>query len=236
MDRRLIGVRNFMTFKTLFALLGGMLLAGGAAAQTPPATPAAPTPKVVPVPPPAAEPENILHLDLTSGGRVSIQLRPDAAPNHVERFKTLARRGFYDGLTFHRVIEGFMAQGGDPKGDGTGGSELPDVAAEFNTLPHVRGTVAAARALDVNSANSQFYIVLQPRFALDEQYTVFGRVIAGMNFVDAIEKGEPPANPTRIIKASVAADNVPPPNFGLAPPLPTQPVVTVPPGTPSAPR
>jgi len=159
---------------------------------------------------PAMEPENTLHLDLSTGGRVTIQLRPDAAPNHVERMKTLVRRGFYNGLIFHRVIEGFMAQGGDPKGDGTGGSELPDLAAEFNALPHVRGVLSAARADDPNSANSQFFIMLAPRLSLDKKYTVFGRVVSGMEFVDRVERGEPPANPTRIVRASIGSDNVPP--------------------------
>ncbi|HEX2764611.1 MAG TPA: peptidylprolyl isomerase [Allosphingosinicella sp.] len=177
-----------------------MLLAGSAAAQ-----------RIFPAAPPPLDPENTLLLDLSSGGRVTIQLRPEAAPNHVERVKELARKHFYDGLTFHRVIEGFMAQGGDPKGDGTGGSDLPDLKAEFNGLPHVRGAVAAARAENPDSANSQFYIMLAPRLTLDGTYTVFGRVVAGMNFVDAIERGEPPMVPTKILRASVAADNVPPP-------------------------
>ncbi len=155
--------------------------------------------------------ENVLVLDLTSGGRVRIQMRPDVAPKHVERVKTLARQGFYDGTIFHRVIPGFMAQGGDPTGTGQGGSQLPDVEAEFNDLPHVRGSVAMARAQDKNSANSQFYIVFQPVLKLDRNYTVFGRVISGMPVVDAIEKGEPPAAPTRILKASIGKDNEPPP-------------------------
>jgi peptidylprolyl isomerase len=205
-----------MRITTLLALLLGLFLAGSASAQgltVPPATP-------------AADPENILLLDLSSGGRVAIQLRPDVAPNHVARIKELARKGFYDGLTFHRVIDGFMAQGGDPVGDGTGGSQLPDLKAEFNGLPHVRGAIAAARqgspegadaaqvAAAENSANSQFYIMLAARLALDGKYTVFGRVISGMNFVDALEKGEPPASPSRILQASIAADNKPPPDPG----------------------
>ncbi len=156
-------------------------------------------------------PEDILYLDLSSGGRVTIAMRPDVAPNSVARIRTLARQGFYDGTIFHRVIEGFMAQGGDPTGTGTGGSKLPDLKAEFNDLPHVRGAVAMARAQSDDSANSQFYIVLQPSLKLDRKYTVWGRVTDGMAFVDAIAKGEPPANPTKIIKASVGADNVPPP-------------------------
>jgi peptidylprolyl isomerase len=207
-----------MRITTLLALLLGLFLAGSAAAQG----------LAAPPPPPPLDPENTLLLDLSTGGRVAVQLRPDVAPNHVARIKALARRGFYNGLTFHRVIEGFMAQGGDPKGDGTGGSELPDLAAEFNGLPHVRGAIAAARsgapedadaaavAKAENSANSQFYIMLAPRLALDGRYTVFGRVVSGMNFVDAIEKGEPPAEPTRILQASIAADNKPPPTAGQA--------------------
>lgn len=191
-----------MRITTLLALLLGLFLAGSAAAQrVPPATP-------------AADPENTLLLDLSSGGRVAIQLRPDVAPNHVARMKELTRKGFYNGLTFHRVIEGFMAQGGDPAGDGTGGSPLPDLKAEFNGLPHVRGAIAAARAAEENSANSQFYIMLGTRLALDGRYTVFGRVIGGMNFVDGIEKGEPPASPSRILQASIAADNKAPPAPG----------------------
>ena len=171
-------------------------------------------------PAPVSDPENVLVLDLSTGGRVSIWLRPDVAPKMVERVKTLARQRFYDGLLFHRVIDGFMAQGGDPKGDGTGGSPLPDVPAEFNYLPHVRGAVSAARAEAENSANSQFFIVFQPRFALDKKYTVFGRVIDGMQYVDAIERGEPPASPSRILHAYVLADNPPPYVAQSAPPPP----------------
>lgn len=157
--------------------------------------------------------ENVLLLDLSSGGRVKIVMRPDVAPKHIERIKTLVREGFYDGTVFHRVIDEFMAQGGDPTGTGTGGSKLPDLKAEFNDLPHVRGAVAMARAQSEDSANSQFYIVLMPVLKLDRTYTVWGRVVDGMAFVDGIEKGEPPDNPTRIIKASIAADKVPPPDF-----------------------
>ncbi len=181
-------------------------------------------------PPPTNDLENTWLLDLSSGGRVSIWLRPDVAPEMVRRVKALTRRHFYDGLTFHRVIDGFMAQGGDPNGDGTGGSELPDVKAEFNYLPHVRGAVAAARAEDENSANSQFYIMLQPRLSLDGKYTVFGRVLQGMQYVDAIEKGEPPANPTRIIRAYIASDNPPPYQAASA----AAPAVEAPPTLPGA--
>lgn len=202
--------------------------AGEPAATTPadaaPAVPPAPAAPAVPTPA-INDPANTWLLDLSSGGRVRIWLRPDVAPLAVERIKTLTRQHFYDGLTFHRVIEGFMAQGGDPKGDGTGGSPLPDLKSEFNALPHVRGAVAAARAQDENSANSQFYIVLQPRLQLDRKYTVFGRVTEGMAYVDAIEKGEPPANPTRIVHAYIASDNPPP---FVAAPAPVEPAVTLP--------
>ena len=189
--------------RALLAVVLAFLLGGWALAQT---TPLAPPP-----PAPALTPENTLYLDLSTGGKVAIQLRPDVAPRHVERIKTLVRRGFYDGLTFHRVIEGFMAQGGDPKGTGEGGSDLPDLPAEFNGLPHVRGAVAMARAADPNSANSQFYIMFAPRMALDGRYTVFGRVVGGMQYVDAIkrgegENGEVGPEPSRIVKATIAGD------------------------------
>ncbi|MFW2350654.1 peptidylprolyl isomerase [Qipengyuania sp.] len=155
--------------------------------------------------------ENILLLDLSNGQRVAIRLKPDWAPHHVERIKTLTRQGFYDGIIFHRVIDGFMAQTGDPTGTGTGGSELPDLAEEFNPMPHVRGTVSMARAASEDSANSQFFIIFYPRFNLDTNYTNFGRVISNMAAVDAIQRGEPPANPTRILQASIAADRKPVP-------------------------
>ena len=156
--------------------------------------------------------DNILVLDLSNGKRVQIRLMQDWAPAHVERIKTLTRRGFYDGITFHRVIEGFMAQAGDPTGTGTSGSDLPDLKAEFNPMPHLRGSLAMARRADnEDSANSQFFIVFQPRFTLDKSYTNFGRVIAGMDAVDAIARGEPPASPTVIVQASIAADNKPVP-------------------------
>lgn len=155
--------------------------------------------------------ENIWLLDLSNGERVAIRLMPDWAPNHVERIKELTRQGFYDGVIFHRVIDGFMAQSGDPTGTGQGGSSLPDLEAEFNSMPHVRGTVAMARANEENSANSQFFIVFYPRFSLDKRYTNFGRVIDNIAAVDAIKRGEPPQNPTRILQASLASDDVPPP-------------------------
>jgi len=159
----------------------------------------------------AADPENIWVLDLSNGQRVKIRLMADWAPAHVERIKTLTRAGFYDGVVFHRVIEGFMAQGGDPTGTGQGGSELPDLKAEFNPMPHVRGTLSMARAAEDDSANSQFFIVFYPRFSLDKKYTNFGRVIENMEAVDAINRGEPPTNPTYILQASIAADNKAPP-------------------------
>ncbi len=195
-----------MLSKYFVSLFAAAMISTGAAAQEQ-AEPAEPAPASVP-----AE-ENILHLDLSTGGRVTIQLYPAMAPNHVERIKTLTRQGFYDGIIFHRVIEGFMAQTGDPTGTGTGGSELPDLEAEFHTFPHLRGVVSMARAESEDSANSQFFIVFYPRFALDKKYTVFGRVSAGMQYVDAINRGEPPASPSRILQASIAAD-------GKAPPAP----------------
>ena len=206
-----------MRLKTFIAALAAVAAVSSASAQRPQVLPtsraevkvAAPS-SVALAATPALEPENTLYLDLSTGGRVAIQLRPDAAPAHVERIKTLVRQGFYNGLTFHRVIEGFMAQGGDPKGDGTGGSPLPDLKAEFNPLPHVRGAVSAARAEDPNSANSQFFVMLAPRLSIDGKYTVFGRVVSGMEYVDLIERGEPPASPTRIVRASIGSDNVPP--------------------------
>ena len=155
--------------------------------------------------------ENILLLDLSNGQRVAIRLMPQWAPEHVARIKQLASTGFYDGVIFHRVIDGFMAQTGDPTGTGQGGSQLPDVKAEFNPMPHVRGTVSMARAASEDSANSQFFIVFYPRFSLDKKYTNFGRVIAGMDAVDAIQRGEPPQNPTRIMQASLASENKAPP-------------------------
>lgn len=174
------------------------------------ATPAAPAmPRVAPPPPPLT-PDNTLNLDLSTGGRVVIQLRPDVAPQTVERIKTLTRQGFYNGLVFFRVIEGFMAQTGDPRNNGTGGSPLPDLPAEFNGGLHLRGAVAMARAQDPNSANSQFYIMFVPRLQMDRVYTVFGRVVSGMNYVDTIERGEPPARPSRILRASLGSENVPP--------------------------
>jgi peptidylprolyl isomerase len=145
-----------------------------------------------------------LTLTLDSGGDVVIKLRPDVAPGHVERITTLANQGFYNGVKFHRVIPGFMAQGGCPKGTGTGGSDLPDLKAEFNDVPHVRGVCSMARTSAPHSANSQFFICFDDARFLDRQYTVWGEVISGMEFVDALPKGEPPRAPGSIVKATVA--------------------------------
>ena len=149
-----------------------------------------------------AELENTLILDLDTG-KVVIALRPDLAPGHVERIKELAREGFYDGVVFHRVIPGFMAQGGDPTGTGMGGSKKPNLKAEFSDQPHLRGVCSMARSSNPNSANSQFFICFDDATFLDGQYTVWGEVESGMEHVDALPKGEPPANPGKIKKATV---------------------------------
>ena len=157
------------------------------------------------------DPENTLFLDLEDG-RVLIELRPDLAPQHVARIKQLTREGFYDGLNFHRVIDGFMAQTGDPRGDGTGGSELPDLPAEFSSERHERGTLSMARSSNPNSANSQFFIVFDRAPHLDGQYTVWGRVIEGMEHVDKIKRGSGGngmvRDPDKIIKMQVAVDTM----------------------------
>ncbi|MEQ8411281.1 MAG: peptidylprolyl isomerase [Erythrobacter sp.] len=147
-----------------------------------------------------------LTLDTGDGENkdVVITLRPDLAPGHVERITELAKEGFYDGVVFHRVIPGFMAQGGDPTGTGTGGSDRPDLKAEFSEEPHVRGVCSMARTPNPDSANSQFFIVFDDASFLDKQYTVWGKVESGMEHVDALPKGEPPANPGKIVKASVS--------------------------------
>ena len=147
---------------------------------------------------------NTLTLTLSSGGDVVIKLRPDLAPGHVERIATLAREGFYDGVVFHRVIPGFMAQGGDPTGTGMSGSKLPDLKAEFNSERHVRGACSMARAQSPNSANSQFFICFADASFLDGQYTAWGEVESGMEFVDQLPVGEPPREPGKIVKATVA--------------------------------
>ena len=148
--------------------------------------------------------KNNLVLNLDSGGDVVIKLRPDLAPGHVERITELTNEGFYDGVVFHRVIPGFMAQGGDPTGTGMGGSKKPDLKAEFSAEPHVRGVCSMARASSPNSANSQFFICFDDATFLDRQYTVWGEVVEGMEHVDALPKGEPPRSPGKIVKATVA--------------------------------
>jgi len=155
----------------------------------------------------ATDLENTLYMDLKDG-RVVIQMRPDLAPKHVARIKELVRKGFYNGLTFHRVIEGFMAQGGDPTGTGAGGSGQ-NIPAEFSSEPFVRGIVGMARSQDINSGDSQFFIMFDENPSLNNNYTVWGKVVSGMEFVDNIRKGEPPINPDKIIKMQVAADAAP---------------------------
>jgi peptidylprolyl isomerase len=239
-----------MRFVAVLAALAATLITAPAFAQGPKEKPevqplsgvgvdhADATPVNVP-----ADPENTWVLDLTTGGRVLIRLRPDVAPKMVERVKILTRRHFYDGISFHRVIDSpeNMAQGGDPRGDGTGGSDLPNVPAEFSNLPHVRGAVSAARAKDPGSANSQFFIMFGPHLGFDHDYTVFGRIYSGMQWVDKIERGEPPANPTRIVHAYILSDS--PPAYAPAPPstpltgpmlIPTGPAAA-PPATKAAP-
>jgi len=181
-----------MRFLTLaaFALFGLGALAT-AQAQTPAA--------------PKLDPANTLILEL-KGGKVTIELLPNLAPKHVERVKMLAKEGFYNGIKWHRVIAGFMAQSGDPTGTGRGGSKHPDLNAEFTPTPFNRGVIGAARTSDPNSANSQFFIMFASNPNLNGQYTVWGRVVDGMMAVDAIAKGEPPANPDTIIKAYLASD------------------------------
>lgn len=162
------------------------------------------------------DPENTILMELRTG-TVVIELLPDIAPKHAERMKALARAGAYDNVVFHRVIEGFMAQSGDvangnteknynPRRAGTGGSDLPDLPAEFSNVPHDRGTLGAARSQNPNSANSQFFINFKDNHFLNRQYTVYGRVIAGMEHVDQIVRGEPPANPDKMLSVKVAAD------------------------------
>ena len=179
--------------KTLVTTLAGLALAimaliAPAAAQTPKPTP-----------------DNTLVIDLKTG-KVLIQLRPDLAPKHVARVKELTKQGFYNGLVFHRVIPGFMAQTGDPTGTGTGGSKLPDLPAEFTPVGFERGTIGAARTGNPNSANSQFFICFTQAPHLNGQYTTWGRVIEGMQHVDQIAKGEPPANPDKMLKVYLQSD------------------------------
>ncbi|MDZ4841994.1 MAG: peptidylprolyl isomerase [Hyphomicrobium aestuarii] len=151
------------------------------------------------------DPENTLIIETTKG-RVVIAMRPDLAPGHVAHIKKLARENFYDGIVFHRVIDGFMAQTGCPKGSGTGNSKYPDLKAEFSREPHVRGTASMARASSPNSANSQFFICFDEASFLDGQYTVWGNVIEGMDNVDKIKRGEPVREPDKMISVRVAAD------------------------------
>jgi peptidylprolyl isomerase len=156
--------------------------------------------------PPGLDPQNTIYLD-TAAGRIVIKLRTDVAPHHAERLKLLAREHFYDNVPFHRVIDGFMAQTGDGQhGDGTGGSKYPDLKAEFSSVPFKRGTVGMARTNNPNSANSQFFIMFADGSFLNGQYTVVGEVVRGMDVVDKLKRGEPPANPDRIIHMQVAAD------------------------------
>jgi peptidylprolyl isomerase len=190
-----------MIGRVLFSLSALALVAATPAAAAPEATPAMLS--IIAPPEVTADPSNRLTLELSSGGSVVIMLRPDAAPGHVERIKTLVRQGFYNGLVFHRVVPGFMAQGGDPQGTGQGGSTLPDLKAEFNTLPFLRGMFGAARAQSEDSANSQFFIMLAPNATLNNNYTVMGRVIEGMPNADKIAPGEPPEQPTKIVRASL---------------------------------
>ena len=210
--------------KSLIALpFVALALIAAKPAQVTPA--AAPQASLVTPPEIAADPANRLNIQLSNGGTVVIQLRPDIAPNHVRRIQTLASTGFYNGTTFHRVVPGFMAQGGDPTGTGSGDSPLPNLQAEFNDLPHLRGVASMARAEDVNSGNSQFFIMLAPTFSLDHKYTGFGRVVAGMQFVDSIAPGEPPAQPTKIVRAWL--DGPAPAEVAAVPP-PAQPQAVAP--------
>lgn len=181
--------------------LVAFVFAGLSIASAMPLAAQAPTVSLVAPADVAANPANRLNIQLSNGGTVVIQLRPDVAPQNVYRIQQLTSSGFYNGLSFHRVISGFMAQGGDPEGTGAGGSKLPDVPAEFNALPHMRGAMAMARSENPDSANSQFYIMLSADLSIDRKYTVIGRVVSGMDAVDRIAVGEPPASPTTIVRA-----------------------------------
>ena len=173
----------------LFTLIGGIILAMS----------------VNPQAAQALDPENALLIELESGP-VTVELLPDVAPLHVERIKELTREGFYDGIVFHRVIDGFMAQTGDPTGTGRGGSSKPDLPAEFSSTPFERGTLGMARTQNPNSANSQFFITFNATPHLNGQYTVFGKVVDGMELVDRITRGEPPRNPDQMVRVRVLAD------------------------------
>ena len=230
---------TLMNRRTFAALFPGLILSLTLAAApviAKPKAPAVPAPVVLNAfvdPDLSHDPDNILALDLSTGGRVLVRLMPQWAPGHVERIKTLTKQGFYNGLIFHRVIEGFMAQTGDPTGTGTSGSTLPDLKAEFNSMPHVRGTLSMARTEAPDSANSQFFIVFYPRFALDHRYTNFGRVISGMNVVDTIERGEPPTNPTKIVQASLLSEAKPVPVYVAPAPIAAPAVIATPPAAPA---
>jgi cyclophilin family peptidyl-prolyl cis-trans isomerase len=217
--------------KSLFAL--PFLAFALIAAKAPPVP--APKPPVALTAPAevAADLANRWTLELSDGGKVVVQLRPDIAPLTVYRIQLLTVQGFYNGLLFHRVIPGFMAQGGDPKGTGEGGSKLPDLQAEFNDLPHLRGVTSMARTDNPNSANSQFFIMLAPKFSLDHKYSAFGRVIEGMPAVDHIAVGEPPAQPTRIVRATIGGP-LPAPPAATAAPTPVATVAPTPAPAPAA--
>jgi cyclophilin family peptidyl-prolyl cis-trans isomerase len=191
----------FKSFATAALPFAALILAAAAPAPVPGVM--APIPGLVPPPEVVADPANKWTIELSNGGTVVILLRPDLAPAHVARVRALTKEHFYDGLTFHRVIPGFMAQGGDPTGSGEGGSKLPDLKAEFNQVPFMRGSVGAARTGEPDTANSQFFITFVPYGTLDGNYTNFGRVISGMGAVDTIAPGEPPAEPTKIVKATI---------------------------------
>ena len=181
--------------------------------------PAAPTVSLVAPAAIVADPANRWTIELSTGAKVVVQLRPDVAPHHVHRIQQLTTQGFYNGLIFHRVIPGFMAQGGDPQGTGKGGSTLPDLAAEFSDMPHLRGVASMARADSPDSANSQFFIVLTPTFKLDHKYSAFGRVVEGMAGVDGMAVGEPPAEPTRIVRAAIGGPLPAAPPASAKPPV-----------------
>ena len=215
--------------KSLFAL---PFVALALVAAKPADVPAAPKPSINAPAEVAADPANRLNIQLSNGGTVVILMRPDVAPNHVRRMQTLASSGFYNGTVFHRVVPGFMAQGGDPTGTGSGDSPLPNLEPEFNDLPHMRGVLSMARAEAENSANSQFFIMLAPGFSLDHDYTGFGRVISGMQFVDAIATGEPPAQPTKIVRAWL--DGPMPAAAAASAPAPAPVPAEVPPAAPEA--
>ena len=199
-------MKSSLIVSSIAALL---LTVGPAAAKDKdktPVTPPAPALSSVVDVDPTHEPENVLNLDLSNGGRVTIRLMPQWAPAHVERIKTLVGQHFYDGIIFHRVIDGFMAQTGDPTGTGMGGSKYPNLKQEFNAEPHTRGVASMARAQNPDSANSQFFIVFDDARFLDRQYTVWGKVIEGMENVDQIKRGEPVKDPDKMVSVRVAAD------------------------------